>query len=66
MSETAAMNNVDGVIHSVAAPSSGSQRCDICGGWIVCGLAYLHEGIRYCPACWRAKEACVRWEAIDD
>ena len=45
-----------GVLHQVAPPSTGAQKCDRCGGWIMGILSYVDEGKRYCPACWAARE----------
>ena len=44
--------NVNGVVHSFEPPTTGSQKCDGCFGWIVGPLSYVAEGKRFCPKCW--------------
>lgn len=43
---------VDGVIHTLEPPHTGSQKCDGCGGWICSAVSYIDKGKRYCRICW--------------
>jgi len=45
-----------GVLHQVARPTTGSQKCDRCGGWIMGVVSYIDEGQRYCPTCWAIRK----------
>lgn len=49
---TAIPCNVNGVVYRLEPPTTGSQKCDSCFGWIVGALSYIDEGKRFCPVCW--------------
>ena len=60
---TGMLSNANGVLHQIDPPTTGSQKCDMCGGWIVGVLSYVDEGKRYCPTCWAAHKAELEKEA---